>query len=68
MTSLRVQREIIVGRISELLTERDSGGSGIAVIDVFVIAATRHDMFGMPYLVRRQENPSFVIVDTKVCS
>ena len=60
------QQETIVGRIAELLTEHDTGGFGIAVIDVFAVAATRHDMFGMPYLVRRQANPSFVIVDTKV--
>lgn len=54
-----------MGRIVELLAERDSGGSGIAVIDVFAVAATRHERFGMPYLIRRQVNPSFVIVDTK---
>ena len=66
MTSL--QRETIVGRISELLTESDSGGSGIVVIDVFMVTTTRHERFGMPYLVRRQEDPSFVIVDVKVFS
>ena len=55
-----------MGRIAELLTEHDTGGFGIAVIDVFAVAATRHGKFGMPYLVRRQVNPSFVIVDTKV--
>ena len=57
-----------MGRIAELLTERDSGGSGIAVIDVFAVAATRHNTFGMPYLIRCQADPSFVIVDTKVFS
>jgi len=60
------QRETIVGRIVELLTERATDGPGIAVIDVFVVATTRHDRFGMPCLVRRQEKPSFVIVHTKV--
>jgi len=60
------QHETIVGRIAELLTEHDSGRSGIVVVDVFVVAATRHDRFGMPYLVRRQVNPSFLIVDAKV--
>ena len=55
-----------MGRIAELLTEHDSGRSGIVVIDVFVVAATRHDRFGMLYLIRRQVNPSFLIVDAKV--
>ena len=55
-----------MGRIAELLTERDTDGFGIATIDVFAVAATRHDGFGMPYLVRHQANPSFVVVDTKV--
>ena len=56
----------VVGRISELLTERDTGGFGIAVIDTFAVAATRHEKFGMPYLVQHQANTSFVIVHTKV--
>ena len=56
-----------MGRIAELLTEHESDGPGIVVIDVFAVAATRHDRFGMPYLIRHQVNASFVIVDVKVC-
>lgn len=63
---ISLQRTTIVGRIAELLMEHDIGRFGIAVVDVFAVAATRHDKFGMPYLVRHQANPSFVIVQTKV--
>jgi len=55
-----------MGRVSELLARRDTDGFGIAVIDIFGVAASRHDRFGMPYLIRHQEEPSFVIVHTKV--
>lgn len=55
-----------MGRITELLTEHSAEGLGIAVIDLFVVAATRHNRFGMPHLTRPQENPSFTIVHTKV--
>lgn len=61
------QHETIVGRVAELLAESDTSGFGIAVIDVFGVAATRHERFGMPYLIRHQTNPSFVIIHTKVC-
>ena len=53
-------------KIAELLTEHDSGGSGIAVIDAFAVAATRHNRFGMSYLIRHQADPSFFIVDTNL--
>ena len=55
-----------MGQIVELLTESEADGFGIAVIDVFVVAATRHERFGMPYLVRRQVHPSFLIIRSKV--
>lgn len=55
-----------MGRVAELLTERDTGGLGIAVIDAFAVAATRHERLGMPCLVRHQASPSFVIMHTKV--
>ena len=60
------QHTTIVGRIAELLAERDINGSGIVVIEEFVVAPARHETFGMPYLVRRRENPQFVIVHAKV--
>ena len=60
------QHENIVGRISELLTEREADGLGIAVIEAFVVAATHHERLAMPYLVRRRVDPTFVIVNTTV--
>ena len=62
------QHETIVGQIIELLTESEVDGFGIAVIDVFMVAATRHERFGMPYLVRHQTHPSFLVVHSKVLS
>ena len=55
-----------MGRVAELLAQRDPDGSGIAVIDAFRVAVNRHDRFGMPYLIRHQGNASFVIIHTKV--
>ena len=55
-----------MGRIAKLLTEHDYGRSGIVVIDVFVVTATHHDRFRMPYLIWHQVNPLFLIVDAKV--
>ncbi|KAI0368156.1 hypothetical protein BV20DRAFT_948572, partial [Pilatotrama ljubarskyi] len=52
----------IIGRIDELLADKDSG-KAIVILDVFEIAASRHPIFGMPWLVRRLNEPSFVIVD-----
>jgi hypothetical protein len=60
------QRETIVGRITELLAESNTGGFGIAVVDAFQVATNRHDRLGMPYLVQHQVDPSFVIIHTKV--
>ena len=60
------QHGTVVGRITELLAEHEFNGSGIATIEEFVVAPTRHKGFGMPYLVWRQEDPSFIIVHTKV--
>ena len=60
------QHVIVVGRIAELLTEHEIGGSGIAVVEEFVVPPTRHETFRMPYLVQRQEDPSFIIIHTKV--
>ena len=57
-----------MGRIAQLLMEHDFDGPGIAVIDLFAVAPTCHSRLGMPYLIQCQANPSFVIVNTKVCS
>jgi len=62
------QHETTVGRIAELLAECDTSQLGIAVIEVFGVATTRHERFRMPYLIRGQPNPSFIIVHTKVFS
>lgn len=60
------QHATVVGKITELLAEHEVSRLGIAVIEEFVVAPTRHEKFGMPYLVQRREDPSFVILHTKV--
>ncbi|KAI9068297.1 hypothetical protein FKP32DRAFT_1562016, partial [Trametes sanguinea] len=51
-----------LGRIEELLAD-PVANKAIAVIDVFQVASTRHAIFNMPWLARRQDEPSFMIVD-----
>jgi hypothetical protein len=68
LTPCSFQQETLVGKIEELLAECDTNGLGIAVVNVFAVAATRHENFNAPYLIQRQPNPSFLIVQTKVLS
>ena len=60
------QHVTIVGRITELLTERETSGPGIVVIEELMVAPTRHERFGMPYLIQCREDPSFVIIHSQV--
>ncbi|KAJ7021232.1 hypothetical protein C8F04DRAFT_1273994 [Mycena alexandri] len=52
--------EIITGRIDTIL--EDGQGTAVVVLDVFQVLDTRHDVFGMPILARRQGEASFIIV------
>ncbi|KAL1939056.1 hypothetical protein VTO73DRAFT_10316 [Trametes versicolor] len=52
----------VMGRIQELLADPEAE-KVIAILDVFEVASTRHSIFGMPWLVRRHDEPSYVIVD-----
>ncbi|KAJ7711067.1 hypothetical protein B0H16DRAFT_1480617 [Mycena metata] len=52
--------ELITGRIDMILD--DGQGTAVAVLDVFQVLETRHDVFGMPVLARRQGETSFIIV------
>ncbi|KAJ7715958.1 hypothetical protein B0H16DRAFT_1667025 [Mycena metata] len=52
--------ELITGRIDTILD--DGQGTAVIVLDVFQVLETRHDVFGMPVLARRQGEASFIIV------
>ncbi|KAJ7294000.1 hypothetical protein C8J57DRAFT_1704630 [Mycena rebaudengoi] len=52
--------ETIAGRIDEIL---DNGqGSAIIILDVFQVSAERDEMFGMPFLTRRQSEETYLII------
>ncbi|KAJ7906752.1 hypothetical protein B0H13DRAFT_2233563 [Mycena leptocephala] len=54
------QGEIIVGRIDSIL-DNGSGGA-VVILDVFHVSDTRHAIFGMPVLARRQSEITYLIV------
>jgi hypothetical protein len=58
------QSETIVGRIDNIL---DNGnGKAVVIMDVFQVSATRHEIFGMPVLTRRQSETTYIIVPSLV--
>ncbi|KAJ7205461.1 hypothetical protein GGX14DRAFT_644635 [Mycena pura] len=52
--------KVITGRIHDIL--EDPKASAIIILDVFQISEERHEIFGMPTLMRRQSETSLVIV------
>lgn len=57
----------ITGRIAEILAE--SGGKrAVVVLDVFEVPSARHEIFGMPMLIRPQEQPTYVVIRSTVCA
>ncbi|KAJ7477986.1 hypothetical protein B0H11DRAFT_2424571 [Mycena galericulata] len=54
--------ELITGRIDAIL--ENGNGASVIVLDVFQVSDSRHDIFGMPILVRRQSETTFLIVPT----
>ena len=56
----------VTGKILEIIQDSTSQHS-LVVLDVFQVAATRHEVFGMPVLMRRQDETTISIVLSKVC-
>jgi hypothetical protein len=54
-----------VGQIIEILS---SDGSAIVSLDIYQVASTRHDIFGMPTLARRHDETSILILPAIVSS
>ncbi|KAH9846572.1 hypothetical protein C2E23DRAFT_743786, partial [Lenzites betulinus] len=52
----------VIGRIDALLADSDSNNAAIIILDLFEVASTRHPHLNMPWLVRRQDEPSYAIV------
>jgi len=56
----------VTGRILEILQASELPELSFVVLDVFSVAATRHELFGMPMLMRRLGETTILIIDTKV--
>lgn len=54
-----------MGRIDDILADTHED-KAIVIIDVFEVASTRHALLDMPWLVRRQDELSYVIVTAAV--
>ncbi|KAJ7726809.1 hypothetical protein DFH07DRAFT_945958, partial [Mycena maculata] len=52
--------ELITGRIDAILD--DGKGAAVIILDVFQVSDSRHNIFGMPMLARRQSETMFLIV------
>ena len=51
----------ITGRIMDILQDT-SGKTSLIVLDVFQVAAVRHEMFGMPILKRRLNEKQILVI------
>ncbi|KAJ7616168.1 hypothetical protein DFH06DRAFT_1239316 [Mycena polygramma] len=58
--------KLITGRIDEILDNCKDKDSAVIILDVFQISETRDDIYGMPILVHRQSETTFVIVPARV--
>ena len=56
----------VTGKIIEIIQDSTEQHSFV-VIDIFQLAATRHEVFGVLVLVRRQDEGTTVVVTAKVC-
>jgi hypothetical protein len=57
----------VTGRILEILqAAEESSELAFVVLDIFSVAATRHELFGMPMLMHRLDETTILVVETKV--
>ncbi|KAJ7159995.1 hypothetical protein C8R43DRAFT_1177588 [Mycena crocata] len=57
------QGAVKCGRVSEILV--NSAGDSIVVLELFQVVSTRDEFFGMPVLVRRDSEVTFLIIPSK---
>ena len=57
--------ETITGRIVEILTN-PAESRAVVVIDVFQVLSTRHNIFGMPMLARRNSEITYIAISSTV--
>jgi len=55
----------MTGRIVEILADI-SGKRAMVVIDIFQVLSTRHNVFGMPMLARRNDEITYVVIPSMV--
>jgi hypothetical protein len=60
-----MQGGTVVGQIIEILAR---AGSAIVSLDIYQVASTRHNIFGMPTLGRRHDEISILILPAIVSS
>ena len=58
-------RPPITGRILEIL-QATSGKASLVILDVFEVAAVRHEVFGMPILKHRLNEKRILVVPATV--
>ena len=61
MSISKADQAPLAGRIIEILQDTESRRA-LVILDTFHVAATRHETFGMPVLLRRFNEKSLVIV------
>lgn len=61
---IHLKSELITGRIDAIL--QNDSGNAVIILDVFQVADSRHEIFGMPVLARRHSETSFIIIPTAV--
>ncbi|KAJ6579420.1 hypothetical protein B0H10DRAFT_1835571 [Mycena sp. CBHHK59/15] len=62
-TDAYFQSATISGRISEILI--NNAAAGVVVVEVFQVLSVRDDIYGMPVLVRRDDETTFMILPAK---
>jgi hypothetical protein len=55
----------VTGRILEILQDSTAKVSYV-ILDTFSVAATRHELFGRPKLMRRFEEPTILVIKGEV--
>jgi hypothetical protein len=66
LTCTQANEPPVTGRILEILQASASPELSFVVIDVFSVAVTRHELFGMPMHMRRLDEITVLVVKANV--
>ena len=59
------KEESVTGRIIEILSD-STEKKAIIILDLFVVLGSRHEIFGMPMLARRQNEKTYAVIPSTV--